>query len=67
VIDLHWRDYAQTGHGGNKLLCVDVNPESFQWSIVRTLSGSMAPMEIVRIERVEMKKHGSKVIGLNLV
>jgi hypothetical protein len=60
-----WRDYAQTGHGGNKLLR-DLAPESFQWSIVRTLSSSMAPMEVVRIERVEMQKHGSRAIGLNI-
>jgi hypothetical protein len=59
-----WRDYAKTGHGGNKLL-LDLNPEFFQWSIVRTLSGSMSASEIVRVERVEMRKHGSKAIGLN--
>jgi hypothetical protein len=60
-----WRDYAKTGHGGNKLL-LDLNPKSFQWSIVRTLSSSMAPMEVVRIERMEMQKHGSRAIGLNI-
>lgn len=59
-----WSEYAKTGHGGNKLL-LDLDPASFQWSIVRTLSGSMAPMEIVRVERTEMRKHGSKAIGLN--
>lgn len=59
-----WSNYAKTGHGGNKLL-VDRDPAFFQWSIVRTLSGSMAPMEIVRVERIEMRKHGSRAIGLN--
>lgn len=59
-----WRDYAKTGHGGNKLL-LDLNPEAFQWSIVRTLSGSMSQREIVGVERVEMRKHGSTAIGLN--
>lgn len=59
-----WKEYARTGHGGNKLL-VELNPDNFQWSIIRTLSGSMAPMEIIRVERIEMRKHGSKAIGLN--
>jgi hypothetical protein len=61
-----WRDYAKTGHGGNEMLR-ELDPKLFQWSIVRTLSGSMSRMEIVRIEHVEMRKHGSKAIGLNPV
>jgi hypothetical protein len=60
-----WSDYAKAGHGGNKLLR-GLDPNKFQWSIVRTLSGSMSSKEIIRVERTEMKKHGSKAVGLNL-
>jgi len=60
-----WSDYAATGHGNNTLL-KDLDPTTFQWSIIRTLSGSMSSKEIIRIEKTEMRKHGSKAIGLNL-
>ncbi|MCW1913990.1 GIY-YIG nuclease family protein [Luteolibacter sp. GHJ8] len=59
-----WSNYALTGHGGNKLL-IGLDAHKFQWSIIRTLSGSMSAKEIIRIERIEMAKHGSKAIGLN--
>ncbi len=59
-----WRDYAKTGHGGNKLL-KGLDPDFFQWSIIRTLSGSMSAKEIIQVERIEMKKHGSRAVGLN--
>ena len=60
-----WTDYAKTGHGGNQLL-KDLDPSHFQWSIIRTLSGSMSAKEIIRVEKTEMKKHGSKAVRLNL-
>jgi hypothetical protein len=60
-----WSDYAKTGHGGNKLL-KGLDPNHFQWSIIRTLSGSMSAKEVIRVEKIEMRKHGSKAIGLNL-
>lgn len=59
-----WGDYAKTGHGGNKLL-KDLDPNHFQWSIIRTLSGSMSSKEVIHVERTEMRKHGSMAIGLN--
>ncbi|MFD2257608.1 GIY-YIG nuclease family protein [Luteolibacter algae] len=59
-----WSDYAKTGHGGNKLL-KDLDPNQFQWSIIRTLSGSMSSKEVIHVERTEMRKHGSEAIGLN--
>jgi hypothetical protein len=60
-----WCDYSKTGHGGNeKLLGLDAN--QFQWSIVRTLSGVMSEAEVIRLEHLEMRKHGSKkATGLN--
>lgn len=60
-----WSEYAETGHGNNKkLIGLDVN--TFQWSIVRTLSGVMSEAEVIRLEHLEMRKHGSKKsMGLN--
>lgn len=60
-----WTNYARSGHGGNQML-LNLDPNNFQWSIVRTLSGSMSAKEIIRVEKTEMRKHGSKAIGLNL-
>lgn len=60
-----WSHYARTGDGGN-LLLKDLDPNNFQWSIIRTLSGSMSAKEVIHIEKTEMRKHGSKAIGLNL-
>jgi len=59
-----WCDYAKTGHGGNVKL-QPLDPEHFQWSIVRTLSGVMSAADVIRIEHTEMKKHGSRAEGLN--
>lgn len=57
-------EYAKTGHGGNKFL-KGLDADNFQWSIVRTLSGSMSSKEVTTVERIEMRKHGSMAIGLN--
>lgn len=59
-----WQTYAKTGHGGNKLL-KERDPQNFQWSIVRTLSTTMSPRDVIRIEAREKAKHGSRAIGLN--
>ena len=60
-----WCEYAETGHGNNKKL-LGLAPEHFQWSIVRTLSGVMSEAEVIRLEHLEMRKHGSrKSTGLN--
>lgn len=59
-----WQNYAKTGHGGNKLL-MNRDPSNFQWSIVRTLSTTMSPRDVIRIETLEKEKHGSRAIGLN--
>jgi hypothetical protein len=59
-----WSNYARTGHGGNKML-IPLDPSYFQWSIVRTLSGSMSEKEVIHVERIEMRKHGSRAVGLN--
>jgi hypothetical protein len=60
-----WGDYAKTGHGGNEKL-KRLDHTKFQWSIVRTLSGVMSAEEVIRIEHLEMLKHGSRsAMGLN--
>ncbi|NDV62892.1 GIY-YIG nuclease family protein [Puniceicoccales bacterium CK1056] len=59
-----WGTYAKTGHGGNKLL-KERKPGNFRWSIVRTLSTTMAPRDVIQIESMEKIKHGSRAIGLN--
>lgn len=59
-----WQNYAKTGHGGNKLL-KDREPANFEWSIVRTLSTTMSPRDVIRIEGLEKEKHDSRAIGLN--
>ena len=59
-----WENYAKTGHGGNKLL-KGRDPNNFQWSIVRTLSTTLSPRDVIGIESLEKRKHGSRAIGLN--
>lgn len=62
-----WRrfcDYAKTGHGGNKVL-MGLDYNNFQWSIVRTLSGVIAKADVIHIEYLEKKKHGTRAIGLD--
>lgn len=59
-----WTDYVKNGHGGNRDL-KDRDPRNFRWSIIRTLSGSMSPRDVHRIEGIEKEKHGSRVHGLN--
>lgn len=59
-----WQNYAKTGHGGNKLL-KGRDPSNFQWSIVRTVSTTLSPRDVIRIESLEKEKHGSRAIGLN--
>lgn len=59
-----WCDYAKTGNGGNKAL-IGLDHEAFQWSIVRTLSGVMAKRDVILVEQLEKRKHGTRAFGLN--
>lgn len=59
-----WRSYAQSGHGGNRRL-MSLDPTRFQWSVVRTVSTSLSAAEVIRIESMEKRKHGSRSVGLN--
>ena len=60
-----WRTYAKSGHGGNRML-KDRDPKNFQWSVIRTVSTTMSKREVIRIESLEKRKHGSRAIGLNM-
>lgn len=59
-----WQNYANTGHGGNKLL-KGRDAKNFQWSVVRTVSTAMSQRDVIRIEGLEKDKHGSRAVGLN--
>lgn len=60
-----WRTYSKSGHGGNRML-KDRDPANFQWSVIRTVSTTMSKREVIRIESLEKRKHGSRAIGLNV-
>ncbi len=59
-----WQTYTKTGHGGNKLL-KERDPKNFHWSIVRTVSTTLSPRDVIGIEALEKQKHGSRAVGLN--
>lgn len=59
-----WKVYAKTGHGGNKHL-KGLDPSNFQWSVVRTVSTTLSPRDVIQIENLEKAKHGSRALGLN--
>lgn len=60
-----WRTHAKSGHGGNRML-KDRDPNTFEWSVIRTVSTTMSKREVIRIESLEKRKHGSRAIGLNI-
>lgn len=65
-----WRSYAQTRHGGNKLLMglLAENPERyrhFRFSILRTLPKSHTKNEVVQVENLYKEKLGTRAYGLN--
>jgi len=65
-----WREYAKTGHGGNKLLRakLDGDPSRvrhLRFAILRTLPKTLTHREVVRIEALYKKKLGSRAFGLN--
>jgi hypothetical protein len=60
-----WMNYAETGHGGNKLLR-NRNPEKFEFSILQRVSPDMDPEEIIRLENTWKKRlHTRDKFGLN--
>ncbi|CAO3405476.1 GIY-YIG nuclease family protein [Azospirillum palustre] len=60
-----WRNYAKTGHGGNRLL-LDRNPDTFVFSILQRTSPDMPKDDIARLEtswKVRLGTHAPA--GLN--
>lgn len=65
-----WSDYSRNHTGGNKELMalIDRDPSyyrNFRISILQTLPSNVLQQDTVRIERLYMKKFGSRVHGLN--
>ena len=66
-----WRSYAANGHGGNQLLKELIADNSgaklnLRYTILRTVSHSISPKEIVEMEGLFKQKLGSRVQGLNI-
>lgn len=64
-----WSDYATTRHGGNAGLMdlLDSNPEAhhdFVFSVLRALPSNLPSEELLRYERFEKEKLGTRVHGL---
>ena len=66
-----WREYAKTGHGGNKLLRELIRsgaayPDQFRFSVLQILAKTISRDEVLRRERIYKAKLGSRAKGLNL-
>ncbi|WP_026568374.1 GIY-YIG nuclease family protein [Bacillus sp. UNC41MFS5] len=66
-----WKDYAKTGHGGNKTLLalLEGNPRyvhNFQYTILHTLAKTLTKNEVLQFEKKYKEKLGTKANGLNL-
>lgn len=60
-----WREYASSGHGGNKLLRVR-NPTHFRFTILQRVSPDMEPDEVIRLEASWKERlHTRAPFGLN--
>ncbi len=66
-----WRNYARNGYGGNRLLqeLVGTSPNAklnLRYTILRTVSHSISPKEVIELEGLFKQKLGSRVQGLNI-
>jgi hypothetical protein len=60
-----WRDYAATGHGGNRLLLLR-DPRTFQFTILQRVSPDMDARDVVQLETSWKKRlHTYPPYGLN--
>lgn len=60
-----WREYAKSGHGGNKMLR-NLDPMKFRFSVLQVLSKTMSRDEVLKREAQYKMKLGSRAKGLNL-
>ncbi|SIS64874.1 GIY-YIG nuclease family protein [Salimicrobium flavidum] len=66
-----WKEYAKTGHGGNKILKQLIGADStraqkFKFTILQTLPATLTRNEVLAEERKYKEKLGSRAAGLNL-
>jgi hypothetical protein len=59
-----WLNYAETGHGGNKLL-KNKNPEFFRFTILERVSPDMSDHEVIAIENSWKNRLHTIEFGLN--
>lgn len=60
-----WKDYARTGHGGNKLLR-ERDPNDFRFAILQRVSPDLPEADVTRIEQTWKKRLRTKAPnGLN--
>lgn len=67
-----WAEYAQTGHGNNKLLVEKITKEglnyaeqNFQWTILETLPLNVTPKVAIDRESLYKEKFGTREHGYN--
>ena len=67
-----WTEYAQTGHGNNKLLValladkgISYAEQNFQWTILETLPLNVTPKVAIDRESLYKKKFGTREHGYN--
>ena len=65
-----WKDYANTGHGGNARLraLAKANtdaPNRFRFSVLQTLPRTLTAAEVIAHERRHKEKLGTRAHGLN--
>src|SRR5690606_22328311 len=65
-----WQNYAQNGHGGNKILkklsLKDKDyTKHFLFSVLQTLPSNSTSEEVIKIENLYKEKLGSRAHGLN--
>lgn len=66
-----WKNYAETGDGGNKQLAELIRrdsryPQRFRFSLLQILPTTMADKEVIKRENIYKEKLGSRaVLGLN--
>jgi hypothetical protein len=65
-----WSEYAQSGHGGNKLLreitiSDDAAVGQFTFTILQTLPRTTTAAEVIAYEQLHKQKLGSRAHGLN--
>jgi hypothetical protein len=59
-----WTNYADTGHGGNKLLRAS-DPAALRFSILQRVSPDLAPDQLVGIENAWKERLHTREFGLN--